>query len=231
MRRIWPAYSMMMKVTSGRTTASIRPAGTVIARGMPGGMQVKVGSLPWPPAAWSARLASSTFWYSGVRGACCPRPSGLLESHWTPTPAGRNHWPRNSGYFDSSNASAALAAVSAAASMTAPTRLRIVVLPAETQGIGRRTRRPMPVGSSNLDLHELRRRTIGRHPDRRALRSGVDFKIPHLVFRRRQVFRRAPRVHVDLVETAAREVVRPDDLVLVIGARRVGFAVRRRVRF
>src|SRR6516162_7674387 len=42
-------------------------------------------SSPWPPAAWSARLATSRVRYSGVSGACWPRPGGLVWSHWLPT--------------------------------------------------------------------------------------------------------------------------------------------------
>src|SRR5262249_16430928 len=53
-------------------------------------------------------LASRTFWYSGVSGACCPRPQGLVGSNagWPPTPGMRTptHWPHRSGYFASSNA-------------------------------------------------------------------------------------------------------------------------------
>src|SRR5262249_58915819 len=49
----------------------------VMMRGMPGGMQVNRASSPCPPLAWSARLASNSAWYSGVSGACWPRPKGL----------------------------------------------------------------------------------------------------------------------------------------------------------
>src|SRR5262249_48072845 len=73
---------------------------TLIIRGMPTGRQEYRISLPCPPVAWSARLASKMARYSGVRGACCPRPSGLLESHWMPPVLA--HWPPQSGYFDSS---------------------------------------------------------------------------------------------------------------------------------
>ena len=79
----------MMMISIGNTT--------VMARGMPGGMQVKVGSLPWPPAAWSARLASNSAWYCGLSGGCSSRPSFLLGSHWTPPM--RRHWPRHCRIF------------------------------------------------------------------------------------------------------------------------------------
>jgi hypothetical protein len=57
-------------------------------------------------------------WYSGISGACCPRPGGLVWSHWNPTPRGRHHCPDQSGYLDSSNA-AALAIVIASAATSA----------------------------------------------------------------------------------------------------------------
>src|SRR5215470_17618478 len=45
-------------------------------------------------------------WYSGVSGACCPSPGGLVSSQTTPTPRVRLHCPDQSGYFVSSNAAA-----------------------------------------------------------------------------------------------------------------------------
>src|SRR5215208_6011982 len=47
-------------------------------------MQAAIGLFPWPPAAWAATLASSTFWYSSLSGACWPRPGGLLGSKVPP---------------------------------------------------------------------------------------------------------------------------------------------------
>ena len=77
-------YSIMMWMTLGWITISIGKI-TFIARGMPSGMQMPVGSLPWPPSVWSARPASKIAWYSGVSGACWPRPTGLVMSHWLMT--------------------------------------------------------------------------------------------------------------------------------------------------
>src|SRR5262249_33862080 len=83
---------------------------------------------------------------------------------------------------------------------------------------GVRWHRTTRFGLANLDLHQLRRRAIGRHPHGRTRGCGVDFEITHLVFRGRQVFGRMPSIHVDLVEPATAEIVRPHDLVFVIGA-------------
>src|SRR5258708_3573075 len=96
-----------------------------ITRGMPLVMHLYRVSRPWPPAAWSARLASSLAWYSGVSGACCPRPDGLPCSHCVAIPRGRAHWPDQSGYLVSSNAAASVTAnASAAATAIAPIALR-----------------------------------------------------------------------------------------------------------
>src|SRR5262245_26897813 len=67
---------------------------------MPGGMQPAIGLLPWPPAAWSATLASNTAWYSGERGGFCGRPVGLVGSKLPDET--RNQRPFHSGYLDSS---------------------------------------------------------------------------------------------------------------------------------
>ena len=96
-------------------------------RGMPGGMQAAIGLLPWPPAAWLATLASSTFWYSGVSGACWPSPNGLSGSK---VPAAfLTHWPFQSGY--SAAPAQPIAAPSAATRAIAPIACRqaMTVLP------------------------------------------------------------------------------------------------------
>src|SRR5579883_516777 len=78
--------------------------------GMPGGRQRALEfQLPWPPFAWSAILASRIAWYSGVNGAPCPSPQGLVWSKlgWPPDlKLTRSHWPETSGYFASSKACA-----------------------------------------------------------------------------------------------------------------------------
>src|SRR5438477_7517549 len=93
----------------------------VIMRGMPVETQVMRMSSPCPPAAWSARLASKIFWYSGVSGACCARPGGLVWSHWLPMRGGFFHWPDQSGYLVSSNACAVAPMIKSA---MAPTAIR-----------------------------------------------------------------------------------------------------------
>src|SRR5262249_13810790 len=66
---------------------------------------------------------------------------------------------------------------------------------------GRATTRVAPTAGGkalpNLDLHQLRWRTIGRDPHGRARGGGIHFQIAHLVVRRRHVLRRLPGVHVD----------------------------------
>ena len=99
-----------------------------IARGIPFGRQIRVTSLPCPPAAWSARLTSKILWYSGVSGACWPRPYGLLGScgGWPTAPGtgARRHWPFQSGYLVSSQAMAPeTETTSATASASAPIEL------------------------------------------------------------------------------------------------------------
>src|SRR5258708_35791274 len=59
-------------------------------------------------------------------GACCPRPGGLVWSHWAPTPAGRCHCPPQSGYLDSSKAAAPVTVIASAAAVpTAPREKRL----------------------------------------------------------------------------------------------------------
>src|SRR5262249_9504012 len=100
---------------------------TLISRGMPTGKQEYRASLPAPPTAWAARLASTVARYSGVSGACCPRPMGLVGSHCMPPV--RSHWPDQSGYLVSSCARAAAIVVTiTVASTTAPIELRTGML-------------------------------------------------------------------------------------------------------
>src|SRR5215469_15758052 len=84
-----------MWVVRGVTTIS-KGAYIFMTRGMPGATQVKVGSVPCPPAAWSLRFSSKIARYSGVSGA--DLASGQRGA------AVRSHWPFKSGYLDSSNA-------------------------------------------------------------------------------------------------------------------------------
>src|SRR5450432_1157520 len=91
-----------------------------ITRGMPTGPQVNLGSNT-SPALSLAMLASYTAWYSGVSGACCPRPGGLVGSQ-DPSGLPRSHMPSKAGYFLASCAPAARDRHSSAA--TATTELR-----------------------------------------------------------------------------------------------------------
>ena len=91
--------------------------------GMPPGMQRTAWSkkLPSPPLAWSAMLSARTFWYSGVSGACCPKPHGLVWSNdgCPPSPGTTNraHAPRQSGYFASAACAPPIGSTNAATAM------------------------------------------------------------------------------------------------------------------
>jgi len=108
--------SISMYVTFGLITISMGSY-IIITRGMPTGPQVPLMSN-WIPAFPLARFASNTAWYSGVSGACCPSPPGLLGSH-VPTGLPRFHKPSQSGYFFASSAMATALDTSTAASATA----------------------------------------------------------------------------------------------------------------
>src|SRR5262249_31047008 len=78
------------------------------------------------------------FWNSGLSGACCGRPRGLLVSKRGAPSTERNHKPFQSGYFASSNACAADAIDSPAANATVPIKLRYrIVRPPVGQRGGR----------------------------------------------------------------------------------------------
>ena len=76
-------------------------------RGMPLLTQVMWVSVPWPPAAWSARLRlEDRLIFRGQRRLLRRGPAAWSGSHWVASPRGRVHWPDQSGYFESSNAAA-----------------------------------------------------------------------------------------------------------------------------
>src|SRR5207237_2851778 len=81
----------VMKISSWRRI--------VIMRGMPLEMQVTRVSRPWPPAAWSAMLASQRLRYSGVSGGSCGRPGRLVLFHEFTVASLRFHWAWESGYL------------------------------------------------------------------------------------------------------------------------------------
>src|SRR5258708_19154911 len=64
-------------------------------------------------------MLSNVAWYSGVRGASCPRPGGLAGSNggWPTAPGTMAlvHWPISAGYIASSNACVAVGMHNAAA--------------------------------------------------------------------------------------------------------------------
>src|SRR5580704_13197636 len=75
--------------------------------GMPAARQRTWSVLsPRPPVAWSAMLASRIALDSGVSGAPCPKPQGLVWSNdgWPASPPTTNrfHWPFRLGYFEKS---------------------------------------------------------------------------------------------------------------------------------
>src|SRR6266849_11058326 len=106
--------SKWMYVTAGVITKAIGKVAVMI-RGTPLVTHDTWVSLPWPPVAWSLMLASSTAWNSGVSGAAWGNPKGLVWSHWVPTPRGRFHCPPQSGYLDSSKATAGAVVIARAA--------------------------------------------------------------------------------------------------------------------
>src|SRR5262249_52855377 len=95
----------------------------VSPRALPWEARREPASPPRPPLAWSARLVSRIFWYSGVSGACCPSPAGFKPSK-LPLPR-RCQAPCQSGYCASSNArTPAPDTTSAAASASTPIETR-----------------------------------------------------------------------------------------------------------
>src|ERR1700730_15331959 len=98
--------------------------------GMPPGKHRTAWSkkLPSPPLAWSARLSSRTFLYSGVSGASCPNPQGFVWSNegWPPSPGTTNraHAPFQSGYFAPSAARTPPIGSASVATAIAPNKLR-----------------------------------------------------------------------------------------------------------
>src|SRR5260370_16072390 len=109
--------------------------------GMPKARHSERLTLPCPPLAWSAMLASRIALYSGVSGACCPKPQGLVWSNdgMPPSPGTtkRVHWPLRSGYFVSSNARALPSASAETASAAAAVRTSwrgMLVLPSVGAG-------------------------------------------------------------------------------------------------
>src|ERR1700730_6739007 len=60
-------------------------------------------------------LVSRIAWNSGVSGACWAGPDGWVWSHWVPMPRGRFHCPAQSGYLDSSKATAPATSISSIA--------------------------------------------------------------------------------------------------------------------
>ena len=100
-----------------------------IMNGMPAALQRLCSTLlPRPPVAWSAMLASRIALASGVSGASCPNPQGLVWSNegWpgSPRTTNRFHWPFRSGYFEKSTICAPAVGADSAANATAPSKLR-----------------------------------------------------------------------------------------------------------
>src|SRR5262252_3684325 len=84
--------------------------------------------FPSPPLAWSARLSSRTFRYSGVSGASCPNPHGFVWSNEgcppSPGTTKRAHAPFQSGYFGGSAALALPIGIARAATAIVVSRRR-----------------------------------------------------------------------------------------------------------
>src|SRR5579871_3756567 len=107
--------------------------------GMPPGKQRIAWSkkFPSPPFAWSARLSSSTFRYSGVSGASCPNPQGFVWSNEgcppRPGTTNRAHAPFQSGYFASSAALTLPPGITKVASAMTATKLRRYIVTSLTK--------------------------------------------------------------------------------------------------
>src|ERR1700693_4480250 len=106
----------------------------VIRRGMPLLTQVTRVSMPCPPAAWSAMLASQIARYSGVNGGLCGSPGFFVSSHELTGPGARRHCPDQTRYFVSSKASAAVTDIASVAAngttirAMAPIELRLSIV-------------------------------------------------------------------------------------------------------
>src|SRR5262249_55520616 len=92
----------------------------IIMRGSPCGRHSAVMSPPSPPCPLSASIASNLARYSGVNGACWPRPCGLVGSQPGPIPGPRTHCPDQSGNRGCSCAAALTTANRIAAAAATP---------------------------------------------------------------------------------------------------------------
>src|SRR5260370_38193500 len=113
--------------------------------------------FPSPPLAWSARLSSRTFRYSGVSGGSCPNPHGFVWSNdgCPPSPGTtkRAHAPFQSGYLGGSAALALPIGIARAATAIVVTKLRQCIVTSLTI----------------IALHHA-------HAMRKVLRHGPDFR-------------------------------------------------------
>src|SRR5437660_11939194 len=103
-------------------------------------------------------------WYSGVSGACCPGPQGLLVSNRIGPPTTR-HWPFKFGYFPTSNnwAPAVEPCITAASAIAAIETLRSIIVPPDTDSETRAPQRLLL--SRSLEIPQIRRALafLGRH--------------------------------------------------------------------
>src|ERR1700676_3262132 len=172
-------------------------------RGMPCGMHWAVGSPPSPPVARSTILASWMALYSGVSGACWPRPRGLVGSHCPlPMSSGFFHCPDQSGYFDMSCACpAASPMASQDVSRTAPINFRYVMAV---------LLQPEDIEHERVSLLlELRR--IDQPASGHRARSRYDRDILPAVGLERHRRRGKPRADIDLPQFLQRGAVKRRD--------------------
>src|SRR6185436_7037137 len=73
----------------------------------------------------------------------------------------------------------------------------------------------------DLHLHQLCRWTVVREPHGGTRRVLLHLELTHLVVRRREELRRFAGLDVDPENAVGAEIVRPDELILVIDRRRI----------
>src|ERR1700722_18106851 len=106
-------------------------------------------------------------WYSGVSGACCARPMGLVVSHGLPPrPAvGLRHWLSQSGYRLSLDAGAHPLAASVAARASAATAFRSGMMASLVSRLGCRAAESTSMHSGKADRYGFRSYSLFRRQD------------------------------------------------------------------
>ncbi len=96
------------------------------------------------------------------------------------------------------------------------------LIPPDTENSGQVTFLHLGASSSNLHSHHLRWWAVSRNPHSWPVGVLVYRQIADLVRRRHEVLRRLSGAHINTENSAAIEVVRPDELVLIVHGGSVG---------